>query len=369
VSPLRFHRLAAAGLVLAASAAAARAGAPPVLLHARLEARSVAPGGMAAAMRDLAAGPSRWIAWAAPLEDRKQRMCCLECAGFPAAVRSAAAGGCRLGQRGGWNLRSGDDDLPILLEAPADFLVFAKTSGGQIEDLRVFSSDCPIDAEGAAVIWLDGVRPEEGVPWLETLLSSTGDGEDLRDVPQSAVAAIALQAGPAADAALRRAVAPDRPLALRDRAAFWLAEARGESGCAILLRIVPGDSDARFREKGTFALSRCRGEAAVAALVGLARRDAASDVRSRALFWLAQAAGRKAAAAIDDAIRDDPDTEVKKQAVFALTQMPESEGVPQLIRVARTNRNPEVRERAVFWLGQSRDPRALDFIEEILSSP
>jgi HEAT repeat protein len=46
--------------------------------------------------------------------------------------------------------------------------------------------------------------------------------------------------------------------------------------------------------------------------------------------------------------------------------MPKDEGIPLLIEVARTNRNPEVRRKAVFWLGQSRDPRALDFIEEIL---
>jgi hypothetical protein len=365
VSPPRFHRLAAAGLILAASAATGRAGAPPTLLRARLEIRAVGAGAMAATMRDLAAGPPRWIAWAAPLEKRTQQMCCFECADYEAGVRIGAAGGCRLGRRGGLNLRNGDS--PIALEAPADFLVFARTFGGRVEDLRTFSLDCPIDAEGAAVIWLDGVRPEEGVAWLETLLPSKQMDEDPREVPESAVAAIAFHAGPAADAALRRAIAADRPLALRERTAFWLAEGRGPSGCALLGRTVPGDSDARFREKSTFALSRCRDEAAVSALVGMARRDPASAVRSRALFWLAQEARQRAAAAIDDAIRDDPDTEVKKQAVFALTQMPDAEGVPQLIRVARTNRNPEVRERAVFWLGQSKDPRALDFIEEVLT--
>lgn len=77
-------------------------------------------------------------------------------------------------------------------------------------------------------------------------------------------------------------------------------------------------------------------------------------------------AGKKVVSAIENAIRDDPETEVKTKAVFALTQMPKDEGIPLLIEVARTNRNPEVRRKAVFWLGQSRDPRALDFIEEIL---
>jgi hypothetical protein len=40
--------------------------------------------------------------------------------------------------------------------------------------------------------------------------------------------------------------------------------------------------------------------------------------------------------------------------------------VPRLIDVARTNRNPEVRKQAMFWLGQSQDPRALAFFEEVL---
>jgi HEAT repeat protein len=57
---------------------------------------------------------------------------------------------------------------------------------------------------------------------------------------------------------------------------------------------------------------------------------------------------------------------VKKRAVFALSQLPKDEGVPLLISVARTNRNPVVRKQAMFWLGQSNDPRALEFFEQIL---
>ena len=32
-------------------------------------------------------------------------------------------------------------------------------------------------------------------------------------------------------------------------------------------------------------------------------------------------------------------------------------------------RDPEVRRRAMFWLGQSGDPRALAFFEELLAGP
>jgi hypothetical protein len=36
------------------------------------------------------------------------------------------------------------------------------------------------------------------------------------------------------------------------------------------------------------------------------------------------------------------------------------------MEVARTNRNPEVRKQAMFWLGQTKDPRAIKFFEDIL---
>ena len=67
-----------------------------------------------------------------------------------------------------------------------------------------------------------------------------------------------------------------------------------------------------------------------------------------------------------EAIDRDPDTEVKKKAVFALSQLPKDEGVPKLIDVARNNRNAIVRKQAMFWLGQSNDPRAVKFFEDIL---
>ena len=57
---------------------------------------------------------------------------------------------------------------------------------------------------------------------------------------------------------------------------------------------------------------------------------------------------------------------MKKQAVFALSQLPRDEGIPLLIKLARSHTNPIVRKQAMFWLGQSNDPRALSFFEEVL---
>lgn len=89
--------------------------------------------------------------------------------------------------------------------------------------------------------------------------------------------------------------------------------------------------------------------------------------REQAVFWLGQAAGEAATRGLDDLVGDDTlDREVRKSAIFALSQRRE-EGVPALIRVVRTSRDPELRKTAMFWLAQSKDPRALDLIEELLT--
>ena len=114
------------------------------------------------------------------------------------------------------------------------------------------------------------------------------------------------------------------------------------------------------------AISRSRLPEALPTLVALAKTDKDPATRGEALFWLAQSAGKAAAAEITAAIEHDPDTKVQERAVQALSQLPKDEGVPLLITVARTHRNAKVRERAMFWLGQSKDPRATKFFEEIL---
>jgi hypothetical protein len=147
----------------------------------------------------------------------------------------------------------------------------------------------------------------------------------------------------------------------------WLTGVAPAASAAFLSGVAdePGATD-RARKGALSALAQHDLPEAVTALVRLARRAPESKLRSQALFWLSQRAGSQAQAAITDAIENDPDTQVKKKAVFALSQLPADEGVPKLIDLARNHRNPAVRKQAMFWLGQSKDPRAISFFEEVL---
>ena len=127
------------------------------------------------------------------------------------------------------------------------------------------------------------------------------------------------------------------------------------------------DRNNRVTKPALVALGMTEGQTASRALVNIARNHPATGVRNDALFWLSQRAGDTlAVGAIAEAIEKDPDTSVRKQAMFALSQLPRDEGIPKLIDVAKNNRNSAVRQQAMFWLGQTNDPRAIKFFEDVL---
>ena len=160
------------------------------------------------------------------------------------------------------------------------------------------------------------------------------------------------------------------PVDVGGRPLTWLTDVTPASSLAFLAGLIDRDEAGGEREVAEGALAAIAFHADPAAdrlMIRLARQHPRSHVRGQALFWLSQRAGERAAASITRAIEDDPDEDVKEKAVFALSQLPKDEGVPRLIEVARTNQNREVRKKAMFWLGQSNDPRALDFIEGVLT--
>jgi HEAT repeat protein len=149
------------------------------------------------------------------------------------------------------------------------------------------------------------------------------------------------------------------------RALQWLTGVNPRESVSVLAAYATSTTR-RIANAALSALAMHAEATALDTLVKLARGAESTHVRGQALFWLAQRAGQKAVGTITEAVENDPETEVKRRAVFALSQLPRDEGVPLLINIARTHTNPAVRKQAMFWLGQSKDPRALKFFEEIL---
>jgi hypothetical protein len=212
---------------------------------------------------------------------------------------------------GGCRLESGRADMAFTVDRPRRVelegrrraRVLLRAMYGRVEQVRAFSADCALDVGELPFVWLEGVQGADSADFLGSLIADEGrEDDDHRDLTDGPLLALSMHADPRA----------------------------------------------------------------VDVMVKAAQLHRSTHVRKQALFWLSQTASRRVAPELAAVVDHDPDVDVKKQAVFALSQMPPAEGVPHLIRVARTNRHREVRKQAIFWLGQSGDPRALSFFEEIL---
>lgn len=302
---------ALAAFLLGVSPAAAQ---PPLIVNATLTTRTVATSlerevaGLAAS-----AGEVTWIGWSVPSSDTGRGPCCwsgrdgefLRCGCRLEDGRLIDASSSAAGATGSAPA-SGTRPGPIPLEGSRRLVVLARIEQHAIQKFAAYSADCDLDAGGRPVVWLEGVKPADSVALLAR---SAGDA-------------------PAAAA--------------------------------------PSGRTTRSVDTQLLAISMHADPTAIPALVQLAKAAPVAHVRAQSLFWLAQRAGAQVVSTLTGAIENDPDTEVKVRAVFALSQLPKDEGVPLLIGLARTNRNPQVRKQAMFWLGQSKDPRALTFFEEVL---
>jgi hypothetical protein len=317
----------------------------PRIENTRVETKALA-GNLESTLRGFVAaqGSPAWIGYAVPIVAGERQVC-----GWDGGNRSSTH---------------------LSLEGPSTLFILYRVEQKAIVKVRMATPDCEIDAGGLPVTWLTGVDGAQSVRYLESLAAS-GMGNGIKDqerVSDSLVSAIALHKDPAADRALDVLASANQPESTRRKAVFWLGVARGRHGYEKLLDVIQNDASDKVREHAIFALSQSKDKDAIPAIIQVARADKSSHVRGQALFWLAQSAQKKLASeAISNAIENDPETEVKKKAVFALSQLSNGEGVTKLIEVAKSNRNPEVRKQALFWLGQSKDARALKFIEDVLA--
>jgi len=369
---MKTQRMILAGTMFGAAAVfgfgwpnAAQAQQAPRVENAKFETRALA-GPLDTAFREIArqADKPEWVGYSVAEIAGERTACC----GNYRDGDGENCGTCRLEKDHDGSSGTTHTDGTVKLEGAQQLFVLFRLEAKQVGKIRVASEDCALDAGGLPFLWLTGVKPEESVALLKSFVNGAAiDGYGEPNTSNGALTAIALSADPAADRAFASFVATDQPERLRKHAAFWLGSARGKAGLPLLQKMAKSDPSSDVRGQVAFALSVSREPEALNEMIRMAHDDESAHVRGQALFWLAHKAGQKAAAAITGAIENDPDTEVKKKAVFALSQMPKEEGVPKLIEVAKTNRNPAVRKQAMFWLGQSHDPRALEFFEQVLT--
>jgi hypothetical protein len=89
------------------------------------------------------------------------------------------------------------------------------------------------------------------------------------------------------------------------------------------------------------------------------------EMRKKALFWAGQGGGNiEMLTSMYDRMRED---ELKEHMIFVFSQRRERAAVDKLMQIARNDPDRDMRRKAMFWLGQSRDPRVLAFLSDIIT--
>lgn len=194
-------------LVLVLMAAVLTAAAQPT--NAQLETRKV-DSTLEALLNNLGAANATgafWVGFTAPASTPDRRSCCTY------VDNDVAWSGCSLS---GDNIKPGADTGPVRLEAPQQVTVLFRMEGGALNQIRTFSGDCPLDAGGLKVYWLESVPPATAFAYFESVILA----EKNEKFTSSAINALAMQAG-SAPALISIAQKNPKPY-VRERVYRWL---------------------------------------------------------------------------------------------------------------------------------------------------
>ncbi len=227
--------------------------------------------------------------------------------------------------------------------------------------LDVVKNDPDPRVREQAVFWLSQVPGERAVEAIQSVLASTKDP----GIQEKAVFALAQHHSPGATQALQRfAQDESAPANLREKAIFWLGQEHTPGTDQFLRQLFKSSSSQSQKERILFALSQARSPENDHFLVEVATDGSQpQEIRKRALFWASETGGLSAADL--GRMYDSADRQMKEQIIFSLGQR--REGIDKLLDVARNEKDPDLKRKAIFWLGQSRDPRAVKALQEIIS--
>ena len=255
------------------------------------------------------------------------------------------------------------DPARVALRRRAVFLVAQKRIEGREEILlEAARNDPDLEVREQAVQWLSQVRTDQAVAALDSILQSSTE----RSLQEKAIFALSQHRSDRAAEILRGyALREDADVELRSQAIQWMGQRRGNS--EFLRELYPRLSDPDLKERTLFALSQRREEENAQFLMGIAMDESEDTrMRTRALFWMGQMRGvNQDLYTLYDRV-DGRDMKEQLIAVYGQRRR-DSLAVDQLISIVRNEQDNELRSKAIFWLGQTRDPRAIEVLRDLIN--
>ena len=257
------------------------------------------------------------------------------------------------------------DEASTCLRRSAVFLVSQKRSP---ETARILldavRSDPDQEVREQGVFWLSQVPGEEAVAALDSILRASGDV----NVQERAIFALSQHRSERAGAILRAyAERRDAPEDLRERAIFSLGQHKSPENAAFLRALYARLDNPDLKEKVIFSLSQMGGTDNYRWMMDIAlNQNETIEVRKGALFW----AGQGSSVDVADLVRlydSMKDREMREQLIFVYSQRREDAALDKLFAIGKTDPDRELRKKAIFWIGQSRSPRAAQFLQDLIN--
>jgi HEAT repeat protein len=255
------------------------------------------------------------------------------------------------------------DACSAVLRRKAVFLVSQKKTSETANILMdVARNDPDQEVREQAVFWLSQVPGS--TPLLEEILKGNAD----EDIKEKALFSISQQNEPRAQQVLRDfASRESEDSDLREKAIFWLGQRRSTENTEFLRALYSRLTNEDLKEKVLFSLSQQRGagnEQWLMSIVVNQKEDI--ELRKKALFWAGQSGvATSELAGLYDRLGD---AEIKDHMIFVLSQRQKDAAAnTKLFDIAKNEKDPELRKKAIFWLGQSRDPRAQQFLLDLIN--
>ena len=255
------------------------------------------------------------------------------------------------------------DTCAYVLRRKAVFLVSQK-GGDEAADILMQTAKTDPDRETReqAIFWLGQVGSERAVDLLEDVLKNAPDNE----TKEKAIFALSQHRSARASKILRDFAARESENEeLREQAIFWLGQKHSEENANYLKALYSRVKQDALKQKIIFSLSQQRGNGEWIMQIALDPKESI-EMRKQALFW----AGQNGGVSIDafSSLYDKmTDQEIKEQLIFVFSQKRDAKALDKLFSIAKNDKDKEMRSKAVFWIGQSKDPRAVKFIEDLIS--
>jgi HEAT repeat protein len=165
----------------------------------------------------------------------------------------------------------------------------------------------------------------------------------------------------------------DPSIELRQSAIHWVGE---RSGAEVVISLYDSQTNPEVKQSLLHSLAQKQSDAAIKKLGDVARTDPSTELRQTAIHLIAQRRGGEGVDTLIQLYDGEKNAEIKVSILHSLGQQaarpaapepsPQKRALHKLFDVAKKDPSVELRTQAVHAIGQSKDPEAVKFIEDLL---